>query len=42
VRRLIFDLPEDGLRVILVRDLDVPTTIDYGAAVATPAPRAAS
>jgi ATP phosphoribosyltransferase len=31
-RRLIFDLPEAGLRVILVRDLDVPTYIDYGAA----------
>jgi ATP phosphoribosyltransferase len=31
-RRLIFDLPQDGLRVILVKDLDVPTYIDYGAA----------
>jgi ATP phosphoribosyltransferase len=31
-RRLIFDLPKDGLRVILVKDLDVPTYIDYGAA----------
>jgi ATP phosphoribosyltransferase len=31
-RRLIFDLPGDGLRVILVKDLDVPTYIDYGAA----------
>jgi ATP phosphoribosyltransferase len=31
-RRLIFDLPEDGLRVILVKDLDVPTYIDYSAA----------
>ena len=31
-RRLIFDLPEHGLRVILVRDLDVPTYVDYGAA----------
>ncbi|MBI5482589.1 MAG: ATP phosphoribosyltransferase [Deltaproteobacteria bacterium] len=31
-RRLIFDLPEDGLRVILVKDLDVPTYLDYGAA----------
>ena len=30
--RPIFDLPGDGLRVILVRDLDVPTYIDYGAA----------
>ncbi len=31
-RRLIFDLPGDGLRVILVKDTDVPTYIDYGAA----------
>jgi ATP phosphoribosyltransferase len=31
-RRLIFDLPGDGLRVILVRGSDVPTYIDYGAA----------
>jgi len=31
-RRLIFDLPGDGLRVILVKDVDVPTYVDYGAA----------
>jgi ATP phosphoribosyltransferase len=31
-RRLIFDLPWAGLRVILVKDLDVPTYIDHGAA----------
>jgi len=31
-RRLIFDLPRDGLRAILVKDLDVPTYIDQGAA----------
>jgi ATP phosphoribosyltransferase len=31
-RRLIFPLPADGLRVILVRDQDVPTYVDAGAA----------
>jgi ATP phosphoribosyltransferase len=31
-RRLIFDLPKAGLRVLVVRDADVPTYVEYGAA----------
>jgi len=31
-RRLAFDLPEAGLRVLVVRDADVPTYVDWGAA----------
>jgi ATP phosphoribosyltransferase len=31
-RRLAFDLPRAGLRVLVVRDADVPTYVDWGAA----------
>ena len=31
-RRLIFDLPKAELRVLVVRDADVPTYVEYGAA----------
>ncbi len=31
-RRLSFDLPKAGLRVLVVRDADVPTYVDWGAA----------
>jgi ATP phosphoribosyltransferase len=31
-RRLSFDLPKTGLRVLVVRDADVPTYVDWGAA----------
>jgi ATP phosphoribosyltransferase len=31
-RRLVFDLPASGLRVLVVRDGDVPTYVEYGAA----------
>jgi ATP phosphoribosyltransferase len=31
-RRLIFDLPEKGLRVLLVRATDVPTYVEHGVA----------
>jgi ATP phosphoribosyltransferase len=31
-RRLIFDLPSENLRVLVVRDADVPTYVEHGAA----------
>jgi ATP phosphoribosyltransferase len=31
-RRLVFDLPEQALRVLVVRDADVPTYVEHGAA----------
>jgi ATP phosphoribosyltransferase len=31
-RRLIFDLPKENLRVLVIRDADVPTYVEYGAA----------
>jgi ATP phosphoribosyltransferase len=31
-RRLVFDLPAAGLRVLVVRDADVPTYVEHGAA----------
>lgn len=31
-RRLIFDLPKEKLRVLVVRDADVPTYVEHGAA----------
>jgi ATP phosphoribosyltransferase len=31
-RKLIFDAPKAGLRVLVVRDADVPTYVEYGAA----------
>jgi ATP phosphoribosyltransferase len=31
-RRLIFDLPEQHLRVLVIRDADVPTYVEHGAA----------
>lgn len=31
-RRLIFDLPKEALRVLVIRDADVPTYVEYGAA----------
>src|SRR5262249_2761843 len=31
-RRLIFDLPRESLRVLVIRDADVPTYVEHGAA----------
>jgi len=31
-RRLIIDVPEHGMRVLIVRDTDVPSYVEYGAA----------
>ena len=31
-RRLVFELPQAGLRVLVVRDADVPTYVEHGAA----------
>jgi ATP phosphoribosyltransferase len=31
-RRLIFDVPDEKMRVLVVRDSDVPTYVEYGAA----------
>jgi ATP phosphoribosyltransferase len=31
-RRLIFDLPKENLRVLVIRDADVPTYVEHGAA----------
>jgi ATP phosphoribosyltransferase len=31
-RRLIFDLPKEDLRVLVIRDADVPTYVEHGAA----------
>jgi len=31
-RRLVHEIPEPGLRVLVIRDMDVPTFVEYGAA----------
>lgn len=31
-RKLIFDYPEDGIRVLIIRPTDVPSYVEYGAA----------